>query len=167
MSYYCPNCKMVIETEKCPSCGTWRTRDPENGDLCLAVTLDYVNATIFADLLKQNGIPFMTQSGGIKGCGLTMGPRMFYVTYDRLEEARAVAEEFSDAPEEDKEEHSSGLNDPEAFDDADLYRLQDMSRDELTEYRKKLKETLRELNEREEKIRDAIDEIDYLLELEE
>ena len=30
-----------------------------------------------------------------------------------------------------------------------------------------MKETLRELNKREEKIRDAIDEIDYLLELEE
>ena len=42
-----------------------------------------------------------------------------------------------------------------------------VSRDELTAYRKKLKDTLRTLREREEIIGDAIDEIDYLLELEE
>ena len=132
------------------------------------IALNYVKSTIFAALLKQKGIPFMTQSGAIKGYGLTMGPRAFYVTYDRLEKARIVAEEFSVTSEaEDLEELSPDLTEPEPFDDTDIYRLQDMSRDELTAYRKKLKDTLRTLREREEIIGDAIDEIDYLLELEE
>ena len=169
--YYCSKCKRIIDTEKCLACGSWQTRAPQAEDLCLLTERGYVQSTILADVLNQKGIPFMTQSRAIKGCGLTMGPRAFYVSYDRLAEAQAAEDDLF--PEEggdtaaEGEEPLTVLSAPEPLKDEDIYGLGEKSPEELNAYRKQLTDTLREIKEREAAIRDVIDEIDYLLELEE
>ena len=55
----------------------------------------------------------------------------------------------------------------EAFageEEQDVYKLDGMNRDELILYRKKLRETLRSIMNREETLRDIIDEVDYMIE---
>ena len=162
-TYYCPKCKRVIDTEKCLACGSWQTRVPQEDDLCLLTERDYVQSTILADILTQKGIPFMTQSRAIKGCGLTMGPRAFYVSYDRLAEAQEAEDGlFTEDGEPVPAAEEPAADTPE---DPDLYGLEDKSSEELKEIRKRLTETLRGIKQREAAIRDTIDEIDYLIDL--
>ena len=162
-TYYCSKCKRIIDTEKCLACGSWQTRIPQEDDLCLLTERDYVQSTMLADILNQKGIPFMTQSRAIKGCGLTMGPRAFYVSYDRLAEAQAAEDGlFTEDGEPVQAAEEPAADAPE---DPDLYGLENKSYEELKAIRKRLTNTLREIREREDAIRDTIDEIDYLMEL--
>ena len=79
-------------------------REPGPDDLCYLSEEGYVSSGILEDVLKQNGIPYLTK--GVLGAGITMriGPMLercrFYVPWPRLEEAQAIREEiFSAVPD--------------------------------------------------------------------
>ena len=101
---YCEKCCRIVEDDRCPFCRNRKLRQPEPGDLCLLTEEDYVSSTILEDVLKQNGIPFLKK--GVLGAGLAIkvGPMLersrFYVAYEHLAGAAAVAEDLFSAAEE-------------------------------------------------------------------
>ena len=181
MNLYCEKCSRIVESDPCPYCGCGPVRAAEPRDLCFLTEQGFVQATILADILTQNGIPYMTKMRSIKGCGtIMMSNRLFYVACEHLEAAQAVVEELFYTHEEE------GTNDqlvegilkddaevfaPEEIDDLDVFVPEKMNLEELTRFKKKLAATLREMKlqerlcrERIDLLRDMIDETDYLFE---
>lgn len=181
MSKYCENCYRLVESDPCPHCGS-PVRDPEPRDSCFLTEQGYVQATILADILTQNSIPYMTKMRSIKGCGpIMMGNRLFYVPYQLLEDARSVVEELFYTHEEeggnDRPVEGMLKDDAEAFDPEEIDGLPEsfvpekMSPEELDRFRKKLGATLKALKLRErvnreriDLLRDLIDEADFAIE---
>ena len=98
---YCEKCSRVFDGERCPVCKRSKVREPEAKDPCLLTEQDYLTAGILEDLLKQGGIPFLKKDVMGAGLAIKVGPMLdrsrFYVPFERLEDARAVAEELSPA----------------------------------------------------------------------
>jgi len=111
---YCEKCKRIIQEERCPFCKRSIVREPESEDLCLVTEQDYISSGILEDMLKQNGIPFLKK--GVMGAGMAIkvGPMLersrFYVTYDLLEKATAVANELFVASEDTGEQDDSNVD---------------------------------------------------------
>ena len=183
MSMYCEKCCRVFESERCPSCGSEGTRTPEGGDLCFLTEQGYVQSTILADILTQQGIPYMTKMRSIKGCGpILMSNRLFYVACRNLESARAVVDELFYTHEEDgadnqpvdgmlRDESAAETFTPEEIDDLESFMPEKMDLEELTRFKKKLAASLKEMKlqerlcrERIDLLRDMIDETDFMLE---
>ena len=181
MSMYCENCYRLVDSDPCPHCGN-PARDPEPRDSCFLTEQGYVQATILADILTQNAIPYMTRMRSIKGCGpIMMGNRLFYVPYQRLEEAQNVVEELFYTHEEEggndqpvdgmlKSEESETFTPDEIDELPDSFVPEKMSLEELTRFQKKLTATLKALKiqervnrERMDLLRDLIDETDFAI----
>ena len=94
---YCEKCCRVIEADRCPVCKSKRVREPEAKDPCFLTEQDYLSSGILEDLLKQNGIPYLKKDVMGAGLAIKVGPMLersrFYVPFEQLESARAVAEE--------------------------------------------------------------------------
>ncbi len=101
---YCEKCCRIIDTRTCPFCKKSTVREPEPGDPCFLTEQDYLYSGILEDLLAQNNIPFLKK--GVLGAGLSsyVGPVLdrsrFYVLYEALESAAAVAGELLSGSEE-------------------------------------------------------------------
>lgn len=179
MNLYCEECGRLVEANPCPHCGSEAVRTPETGDPCFLTEQGYIQATILADILTQNGIPYMTKIRSIKGCGtILMGNRLFYVSWQNLASARAVVEELFYTHQEDEGndqpvpgmlKEDAEVFTPEEVDDLDSFVPEKMNREELTLFRKKLAATLKEMKiqeklnrERMDLLRDMIDETDYI-----
>lgn len=179
MSMYCEKCNQVFETELCPSCGSEGTRIPEPGDLCFLTEQGYVQATILADILTQNGIPYMTRMRSIKGCGtIMMSNRLFFVAFRDLEAARSVVNDLFYTHEEEAENAQTveGMlrDGAETFTPEEIDCLEvpeNIGADDLALFNRKLKATLKEMKlqerlckERIDILRDMIDDTDFMLE---
>ena len=111
---YCEKRKRIIQEERCPFCKRSIVREPESEDLCLVTEQDYISSGILEDMLKQNGIPFLKK--GVMGAGMAIkvGPMLersrFYVTYDLLEKATAVANELFASSEDTGEQDDSNVD---------------------------------------------------------
>ena len=94
---YCEKCSRIIEADRCPVCKSKRVREPEAKDPCFLTEQDYLSSGILEDLLKQNGIPYLKKDVMGAGLAIKVGPMLersrFYVPFEQLESARAVAEE--------------------------------------------------------------------------
>ena len=94
---YCEKCCRIIEADLCPVCKSKRVREPEAKDPCFLTEQDYLSSGILEDLLKQNGIPYLKKDVMGAGLAIKVGPMLersrFYVPFEQLESARAVAEE--------------------------------------------------------------------------
>ena len=181
MSMYCENCYRLVESDPCPHCGS-PVRNPEPRDSCFLTEQGYVQATILADILTQNRIPYMTKMRSIKGCGpIMMGNRLFYVPYQLLEDARIVVEElfYTHEEEDGNDQPVEGMlkGGDEAFDPEEIDSLPEsfvpekMTPEELNLFRKKLGATMKALKirekinrERMDLLRDLIDEVDFAIE---
>lgn len=104
---YCERCSRIIEEERCPYCKSRRVREPEPKDPCFLTEQDYISSGILEDVLKQNDIPFLKKDVMGAGLAIKVGPMLdrsrFYVPFDRLEDAAAVADELFPASREDEE----------------------------------------------------------------
>ena len=180
MSMYCEKCNQVFDTERCPVCGGEGVRVPNPTDPCFLTEQGYVQASILADILTQQGIPFITRMRSIKGCGtIMMGNRLFYVAYRDLDDARTVVNDLFYTHEEDREgdqpvegmlKEDTEVFSPEEIDDLEGCVPENMSLEELTQFKKKLTATLKEMKlqerlcrERIDLLRDMIDETDYVI----
>ena len=109
MALYCENCYVTFEEERCPVCGKKRKRGPAPSDPCFLTEKEQIWSEMLADVLEQNGIPFMEKSVLGAGLALKIGPAhervRFYVRYDQLPEAGKIVEELFSSPvgEEDVE----------------------------------------------------------------
>ena len=181
MSMYCENCYRLVESDPCPHCGS-PVREPEGRDSCFLTEQGYVQATILADILTQNGIPYMTKMRSIKGCGpIMMGNRLFYVPYQLLVDAQNVVEELFYTHEEDGgdsrpvegmlKSDKAEVFDPDEIDELpDSFVPEKMDLEELNRFKKKLAATLKALKvqervnrERMDLLRDLIDETDFAI----
>ena len=182
MSMYCENCYRLVESDPCPHCGS-PAREAEPRDSCFLTEQGYVQSTILADILTQNGIPYMTKMRSIKGCGpIMMGNRLFYVPFQMLKDAQNVVEElfYTHEEEEGNGRPMEGMlrgDGSEAFAPDEIDSLPDtfvpenMSVEELNLLKKKLAATVKALKiqervnrERMDLLRDLIDETDFAIE---
>ncbi len=103
---FCERCGALFEGSVCPVCKNKKVREPEEEDLCFLVEKEQIWGDMLSDVLKQNGIPFLSK--GRLGAGLTtrMGSfaesLRFFVKYRDIERARSIVEElFGELSEED------------------------------------------------------------------
>lgn len=95
---YCPNCNLLVNSTKCPVCGSKQIREPLSDDYCYLVEKELIWAEALSDLLSQNDIPFLTKN--VLGAGLAakLGSGVertrFYVPYAYYKNALALEEEF-------------------------------------------------------------------------
>lgn len=95
---YCPNCYVLTEESRCSVCGSKHLRVPAGEDYCFLSEKDMIWAGALEDILKQNGIPYVTRN--VLGAGLAakMGPALertrFYVPYAHYETANNLDQEF-------------------------------------------------------------------------
>ena len=93
---YCEKCCRIIAEDRCPVCKRSKVRQPRPDDPCFLTEQNYITSTILEDMLNQENIPFLKRSALGAGIAVRVGPMLdwirFYVSYCRLEEARAVVE---------------------------------------------------------------------------
>ena len=91
---YCPNCYILFDEPRCPSCGRKKVRAPQENDPCYLITKDHIWSGVLEDILRQNDIPYYKQ--GALGAGLTAKfgsineHFRFYVPYACLEKAKEL-----------------------------------------------------------------------------
>ena len=95
---YCEKCKHVFDGERCPNCRKGRVRPVRPDDPCFLAEKGSPLSGMLEDVLRQNGIPFLT--GGRLGAGLStyvgtiLEVTRFYVRWSDLERARGIVEEL-------------------------------------------------------------------------
>ena len=108
MALYCENCYILFEGKRCPVCGRKSSRGPEPSDPCFLTEKEQIWSDMLADVLKQNGIPFMQENVLGAGLALKTGPLRervrFYVLYSQLPEAADIVDGLFSAPVETDEE---------------------------------------------------------------
>lgn len=98
---YCPSCSLLTSSLRCPGCGSKNIRAPLGEDYCRLGEMDTIWKDALSDVLRQNGIPFVTRS--VLGAGLAarIGPALekirFYVPYAYLEVAKTLQQGFFSA----------------------------------------------------------------------
>ena len=95
---YCPNCNRLSDEKRCPICGSRDLRDPISTDYCFLVDKKVIWATALEDLLKDNGIPYVTENTLGAGLAAKIGPalerKQFFVPYSHYSTAKALEEDF-------------------------------------------------------------------------
>ncbi len=95
---YCSNCYRLTDDKKCPICGSRNLQEPAPTDYCFLIDKELIWATALEDLLKDNGIPFVTKNNLGAGLAAKIGPalerKQFYVPYADYANAKALEEEF-------------------------------------------------------------------------
>ena len=98
MPKYCSRCMLSFDGEICPACGSKRVKEAEPGDLCFLTEKDRIWAGVLADVLKQNGIPFLHKSSIGAGMAIRTGPMFetvrFYVCHEQLEKSAEIVNEL-------------------------------------------------------------------------
>ena len=98
---YCPQCRRLIDTSKCPYCRKWNVREPEAQDPCLVYAGSQIWADMAADVLGQQDIPCFTQSS--RGAAIAMLTGLMseeyevYVPYAVYDQAKEIVEQLFSA----------------------------------------------------------------------
>ena len=93
---YCEKCKRIFDGERCPTCRKGRVQQVKPEDPCYLTEKSSPWNGMLEDVLRQNGIPFMT--GGRLGAGLAtytgsiLEVTRFYVRWSDLERAGEIVE---------------------------------------------------------------------------
>ena len=92
---YCKKCRMLFDGNECPGCGrSGQPCGPDDG--CFLVEKDFVWAGMLADVLRQEGVPFLKEN--VLGAGVTVrtgymtARYRFYVRYEDLSRAQDIVE---------------------------------------------------------------------------
>lgn len=108
---YCPSCHILVRSNRCSKCQRRYLEPPTADDYCLLTQQDTPWAGILEDCLRQNQIPYLTQS--ITGAGMTakMGisqeTTLFFVRYAHYAQAKCLEEElFAAAATENEEDNN-------------------------------------------------------------
>ena len=101
---YCEKCRIVFEANCCPGCGNQRVREPKPNDPCFLTEKGVIWAGMLEDMLRQNGIPFLTKKALGAGLALKVGPMSerisLYVPFSRLQDSVEIVNAvFSDPSE--------------------------------------------------------------------
>lgn len=96
---YCEHCCMLVEdVPLCPKCHGHHLRPMRPDDLHFVVETDYLWTSIFADLLTQHHIPYLTKSSLGAALAVQVGVVMdrvrFLVPYAHLAEAKQLSDDL-------------------------------------------------------------------------
>ena len=67
---YCEKCRRNTEEDRCPECGRKKLREIREDDPCFLIERDVIWSEVVEDILKGNGIPFLSR--GRMGAGLAI-----------------------------------------------------------------------------------------------
>lgn len=101
ITMFCSNCNLIVNSGKCPVCGSKNIRNPQPDDYCYLIEKETIWAGALSDILTQNKIPFLTKN--VLGAGLAakMGPALertrFYVPYSHYQLAQDLEKEYFSA----------------------------------------------------------------------
>ena len=91
---YCERCKRLFEGERCPNCRRSRVRPVRPQDPCFLTEKASPWSGMLEDVLRQNGIPFLTEGRMGAGLAVRVGSMLessrFYVRRDDLERAGEI-----------------------------------------------------------------------------
>ena len=94
---YCARCQVIYESDRCPICGSRKSRPVQPDDICFLAEEDRFRAGMLEDFLRQEGIPVLKKSTIGAGMAVKTGALFerfrFYVRYEHLEKARTILEE--------------------------------------------------------------------------
>ena len=95
---YCPNCNRLTDKKSCPICGSRDLREPIPADYCFLTDKELIWATALEDLLKDNGIQYVTKNMLGAGLAARIGPalerKQFFVLYSHYSTAKVLEEDF-------------------------------------------------------------------------
>ncbi len=95
---YCPICKLLVEDQHCPLCGSKNLRAVNDDDYCFLTEKDSIWAGALSELLTQNKIPFIVKQLLGDGLATRIGPAQerihFYVPYSFYHQAQEFEREF-------------------------------------------------------------------------
>lgn len=101
--FYCPNCCRFRETDRCPFCGEKHLRAPAAGDMCFLEDVEYLWAGMLEDVLRQNGIAWMTRTDRSAAVAAEIGRVgqhvRFYVHYEDYSRAKDLVDSLFHMPE--------------------------------------------------------------------
>ena len=104
---YCERCKALFEGERCPACGSRHVRQPMPDDVCFLTAVDGLWSGMLTDVLRQHGIPALTQSNIGAALAMQAGTMFervrFFVRWDQLPQAKEIVEELFRTPGETEE----------------------------------------------------------------
>ena len=94
---YCERCNRLVYWEKCPGCGRKDLRMPGYDDYCFLTEPDALWVQALEDLLRDNGVEYMTRNvhgaGMMAKTGAPMRVR-FFVRYRDYQQAKELNEAF-------------------------------------------------------------------------
>ena len=171
MELLCLKCRRLVEEDPCPFCGSAETREPVQEDACYLAEMDSPRAALLAGTLEKAGIPFRVQTSRVGKIKLF---RVFYVPYDRLEDAWSEVQRLwgEDQPASAVPGEDPG---PELFSGDEIDRMEaagldDMDLEELKAYRSRIIRTLKAIRIMEQKwkersniLLDMKEEAEYLI----
>lgn len=95
---YCEKCRHLFEGENCPNCRKGRVRPVKPDDPCFLTEKGSPWSGMLADVLGQNGIPFLTDGRMGAGLAVRVGTMLestrFYVRWDDFERASLIVDEL-------------------------------------------------------------------------
>ncbi len=95
---YCEKCRHLVEGDRCPNCRRSRLRPVRPDDPCFLVEKGAPWNGMLADVLRQNGIPFLADGHMGAGLAARVGTMLessrFYVRWDDFERANAIVDEL-------------------------------------------------------------------------
>lgn len=98
---YCPNCHILVRSNRCPRCEKRWLEEPNANDYCFLTDRDRIWGGVLEDCLRQNGVPYLTESSigaGMTGkLGIAADSIRFYVRYAYYHQAKALEEELFSA----------------------------------------------------------------------
>ena len=93
---YCEKCKRLFEGERCPHCRRSRVRPVRAEDPCYLTERSAPWSDMLADVLRQNGIPFLTEGRMGAGLAVRVGSMLessrFFVRRDDLERTGEIVD---------------------------------------------------------------------------
>ena len=108
---YCEKCGTLFEEgRRCPACRSRRVREPKEGDPCFLVSQNFIWSDLLADVLTQEGIPFLKKgtlgAGMVVEIGQMLEEYRFLVPYEVLPRAREIVDSLFSGEAEVEEDPS-------------------------------------------------------------
>ena len=90
---FCDNCNVAFESERCPACGTKKTRQVKDDDFCFLLEDNTLHCEVLMGVLETNDIPYsaMPYGSGVESyIGKSLSNYRIYVPYSSFDKARGI-----------------------------------------------------------------------------
>ena len=88
--FYCEQCNMLMQDNRCTNCGKKKLREVQNDDFCFFASLGADNARYFEENLKMQDIPVASLGVGLDLRTRTSKIFKIYIPYCYFDKAKEV-----------------------------------------------------------------------------